>query len=147
VTCDAAVVIGREGAESCGERQGLPLAGSQQTGFSKGAEGAGRFAQFALGRFAVNLHHLFAGRVSCVFHGDAETDGVFSHFRSAWGDGKVGVGQAEAEGIEHLIRGKGLKVAVSHINVFAIEIAGLTAVIPERRVILDAPGNGVGQLP
>ena len=118
----ALVVIAGELAGCEGDRHRLRLAGGQQPCLGKAHQHPGRLAQLALGRLAVDLHHLAAGHAARVGHRDGHADVLVldADLRLAQGEG--GVAQPEAEGIAHLLRraGNGLKVAVAHEDVVLV---------------------------
>ena len=59
---------------------------------------------------------------------------------------EVSVRHSKTERIKHLIFGKGLKIAVTYIDILRIDIRGLTSEIFCGRIIGNITCNGVGQL-
>ncbi len=139
--------------------QGLALAWLQQSGLAVGRQLdlALLDATLRVRRGEVDLNHVLAGPFSGV--GDLHLDG---HVGSARVEarhlpGEVRVGQAVAKGVLDLVRRERLEVPVTDVDALFIvdkvlaedarerAVVLVVAEVAVRRVVAEAPGNGVGQ--
>ena len=151
-----------------GDLQHLALAGNKLLCLRETAEAPCRFSQRSLGRLAVDLGHLLPGCGPCI--GDFDPKPYLGGSRPAFPAAlprcltaaaesashapllhprlqEGGIGEAEAEGIEHFVFGKGLEVAVAYVDVLLVEVPLLIAVVAGGRIVRYVPGDGVRQLP
>ena len=141
-----AVVIGGEQGERNLKMQNLGPAGGDQSRFREGEQNTGGLPERALGGAAVDLDDLLSRSGARVADRDRERNGLRRPGREGCHiHPEARIREAEAEGIEHLLRTEGLKVAVADIEVLGLDVLGLRAEAPERGPVLDPFGNGVRQ--
>ena len=88
--------------------------------FSKGTQHLFRLAQFALGCFQIDLHHLFAGEAAGILYADLQLDGVLFQHSGKGADMEGSIAQTKAKGIGGLLRRKCLKVPVAYENILCV---------------------------
>ena len=126
--------------------QHLAFPGLEQLGLFIGAQHPGSFAQNALGRGAVHLHHFLAGVAAGVLHGGFHPDGVAAQLHLDILQSEGSVGQAKAKGELDLVLGEGLEVAVAHVNVLGVDVGVVAQEVGGAGMVLIAVGDGVGEL-
>ena len=124
----------------------LGIAWLQEAGLCKARQGLRRLAQLSLRRAVVDLDNLLALIIARIRHIYGDFNLAVHFFHGGGFHGEVGIGEAKTEGIQHLIRRKRLKVAVSHIDVLNIVVVLIFAEVPGGRIILVRHGNGIAQL-
>ena len=121
-----AVIIGGQKGERKIKTQRLRIAGREQLGFPEADQDPGGLPERPLGGTCVDLDNLFAGDEAGVADRDRERD----RLRRMGGEGlglhtERCIGKAEAEGIEHVFRAEGLKIAVADVEVLCLDVFGL----------------------
>ena len=140
------VVIGSHMVDVVGDGHLLGIAWLQEAGLCKARQGLRRLAQLSLRRAVVDLDNLLALIIARIRHIYGDFNLAVHFFHGGGFHGEVGIGEAKTEGIQHLIRRKRLKVAVSHIDVLNIVVVLIFAEVPGGRIILVRHGNGIAQL-
>ena len=142
---NAAVVIGSKVIFGNRNHQRLFFPGREHAGLCKACQLAGRISQLAARRFHINLHHFFSGGISRVGHDCRNFHKVVFVLYGALCL-KGCVGKPVAERIQHLLLGKGFKVAIAYVNVLLIIVLYKVAEIFIRRIVRNRFRNGVRQL-
>ena len=103
--------------------KGLFLSRPEHPCFPEGCQAAKRFSQPSLRRIGIHLHHLFAGRRPRICHTYLQMNGI-PFIKKRFGFyGKLRIRQAETEWIKDLVLCRRFKIAVTHINIFRIDIS------------------------
>src|SRR3712207_795032 len=97
--------------------QSLALSGLQFTGLGKCFQFLGRLLIRSLGGHNINLSHLFAGSLAHILHRYGHFHTVANSLDGRFAKLKVGITQAETEGISHLTL-ESIEVTIAHIDVF-----------------------------
>ena len=143
----SAVIVTRDRSHRHLETQVLILSGIQSNSLSVGAQHSCGLSEFALGRFAVDLHHFFAGGISGVHNSDPEVNRIVPRaLHSEPADFKVRIGQSESEGIEDLLLRKCFKISIPHIDIFCIEVPVWISEVSVRGIVAYIIRDRIRQL-
>ena len=138
----AGVVKGREVEKGYRQMEALPLPRHKQLTLLKGAENLPRISQLTLGQDQIGLGDGLARRLALIFHIHGKLDFTACRLSGAF-HRKSSIAHAKSERKEHLLRGKGFKVPVAHIDVLLIGVGGVVSKGSRGWVIAIVPGNGI----
>jgi len=141
-----AVIVGCKALFGHIDRQRLFCAWCKNTGLCKTDECAGWFSKNTLRSFYINLNNLFTIRFAGIFNGCRHGYIVNIFLFCLCGHGKCRIGKTKTERIQYFLFCKGLKVAVSDVDILFVLIAGQIAEAALGRIVLDILCNRVGQL-
>ena len=146
MSCCSAVIVGCKAFFCHCNRQGLFFTRCKNTGFRKAGQDTRWLSKNTLRSLHVNLNNLFTCRFSGVFYNCRHGYLIHVLLFGLCSYGKRRIGKAESKRIQYFLFCKGLKIAVSDVDVLFVLIAGQIAEAALGRIVLDILCNRVGQL-
>ena len=146
MSSDTTVIIRCKLCQLCFQNQFFTLSGFQVFGFCISNQLAQRLAHFALGCLHIDLYGLSAGYTADICHLLDGSDFGTPYCQSHGFGLEPGIRQAKSKGIFYFISGKGLKIAITYIDVLGIKILHRIPEILRGRIILNIFRNSIAEL-
>ena len=146
MSSDTTVIIGRKLRQFCFQDQFFTCSGLQFFRLGIGCQLTQRLSQLSLRSLHIDLYGLSAGHTANICHFLNDSCLGTLHCQSHALCLEPGIGQSKAKGIFYLVSGKGLKIAITYIDVLGIKILHRIPEILRGRIILNIFRNSIAEL-
>ena len=146
MSCCSAVIVGCKAFFCHCNRQGLFFTRCKNTGFRKAGQDTRWLSKNTLRSLHVNLNNLFTCRFSGVFYNCRHGYLIHVLLFGLCSYGKRRIGKAESKRIQYFLFCKGLKIAVSDVDVLFVLIADQITKAACGRIVFNIFRDGIRQL-
>ena len=146
MSSDTTVIIGRKLRQFCFQDQFFTCSGLQFFRLGISCQLTQRLSQLSLRSLHIDLYGLSAGHTANICHFLNDSCLGTLHCQSHALCLEPGIGQSKAKGIFYLVSGKGLKIAITYIDVLGIKILHRIPEILRGRIILNIFRNSIAEL-